>query len=442
MTLISFLLSVYCLLLTVYNISAMSKLIITGGKKLSGKITVSGSKNAALPIICASLLVKDKVILKNIPDIGDIRTIIEIIGAMGVKTKFKKNVLEIESSNFNFCDLDPVLSKKIRASILLVPSLLFHCKKVTMPYPGGCLIGARPIDAHIDALKSFGIEVSEKNQVFEFKNKNPQGTKIIIDYMSVTATEVALIAASFIPGESEIRAAAVEPEVIDLVNFLNSIGAQISLIGTHIFKVKGVNRFKKTTYKIIPDRIETGTFVILGALMNRGLTISDCYPNHLDSFTKKIISAGAHIEIYKDKIIVKRGLGLKAVDIRTGNYPDFPTDLQAPFAVLMTQAQGTSNIFETIFEGRLNYLKELELMGADVLIKSSHEATIKGPTPLFGKEIKSLDLRAGVTLILAALITQGTSEIKGAEIIDRGYENIVEKLRKLGAEIKREDTLI
>lgn len=415
----------------------MSKFIIQGGQKIKGEVNISGSKNAALPIICASLLVKGKVTLENIPAIEDVKSILEIIKILGVKVNFKNNILKIDSSSFNYCHLDPLLAKKTRASILLVPALLYHCQKVTIPYPGGCQIGARPIDAHLDVLKSLGIKIKEKDQIFEFISENPKGAKIVIDPMSVTATEIALITTSFMAGESEIRVAAVEPEVIDLANFLNAIGADISLIGTHIFKIRGVENFKSTQYKIIPDRIEAGTFTILGVLMNQELIINDCYPNHLDSFLKKLSKVGASFEISKNKIIIKPSMGLKAIDIKTASYPDFPTDLQAPFAVLLTQAQGTSNIFETLFEGRLSYLKELELMGADIIIKNSHEATIKGPTPLFGKEIISLDLRAGATLILAALIAEGKSVIHQAEIIDRGYEKIEQKIKKLGAKIKR-----
>ncbi len=418
----------------------MGKLIITGGKKLSGEIRVSGSKNAALPIICASLLANQKSIIKNVPKITDVLNLLKILKGLGVKANFSNNVLEVDPKNIKYKDPNRILVKRMRASVLLVAPLLSRFGKVKIPLPGGCFIGARPITTHLNAFIRLGVKVRKEGEyfIFEFKEKSQAKKRVVIlDEMSVTGTENILIFASLLPGTTEIRLAALEPEIEDLSKFLNSMGAKIKVDGIHTIKVEGVKNLKGTKHLVIPDRIEAGTWAILGAINHGHIKIVSCEPRHLDTFFHKLKEAGVNFKTNKNSITICPSTNFNAVKIRTSVYPAFPTDLQAPFSVLMTQANGISSVFETMYSERLNYLRELNEMGADATIENINRATVKGPTPLFGKKIKSLDLRAGVTLILAALIANGISEIENAETIERGYENIEEKLKKVGAEIKR-----
>lgn len=420
----------------------MQSFIIKGPTKLEGVISASGSKNAALPIIAASLLANGKTVLNNIPDIKDIKSLLEIINGLGVETTFKNNVLQIDTTGLKKFKTDRKLVKNLRASVILMGVLLARFGKVEIAQPGGCFIGARPIDIHLDGLKQFGASITRRGDIYLLKAKKLKGTVLTLKKISVTATENLLAAAVLAEGKSEIRLAAIEPHVVDYCNFLKKMGAKIEGIGTHILKVEGVKELNSIEYEIIPDQIEAGTFAIAGIASKGSLTVKNFIPEHHDILINKFKEIGANFELTKDSIIIKPAGKLKPTEIQTEVYPGFPTDLQAPFSILLVQAEGISEIFETIFEGRLNYLHELNKMGASARINNPHQAAIKGPTPLYGTKISGLDLRAGATVIIASIIASGSSEINNADIIDRGYENIVEKLTAVGAKIQRiEDSI-
>jgi UDP-N-acetylglucosamine 1-carboxyvinyltransferase len=415
----------------------MEQFIIKGPVHLKGEVDVSGSKNAALPIIAASLLINEQVILKNIPRIKDILTLLEIIKELGVETKWDQNDLYIDASRLK--QLSPAASKvrNLRASVLLVAPLLVRNGKISLPHPGGCLIGSRPIDVHIAALKKMGAEVIESQQDYLIQAGEIHPADISTDF-SVTGTENIIIAACLAKGVTNISLAAAEPHVEDLCRFLNSAGAKIEGLGTHNLRISGVTALHSTEHEVIPDQIEAGTFAIAAAATKGEVRINGFVKKHQESLLSKFDNAGVEYQFTgDDQITIGHTYSLRPFKIRTEIYPGFPTDLQAPIAVLATQATGTSEIYETIFEGRLSYINELSKMGASCVVRDAHQASITGPTPLFGTRITSFDLRAGATLIIAALIAQGESRLDQIEVIDRGYENIEEKFRKLGADIKR-----
>jgi len=419
----------------------MSTLIIEGLAHLKGTVKISGSKNAALPIIAATVLVKGECVLTNVPDITDIHDMLSILKSLGAHVDFKNNTLKIDTTAINGKNPDESLVRKIRASILLVGPLLARNKKVRVPAPGGCYIGNRPLDAHFDAFRDMGATVIEDGEIYHIEAPKLKGTTITLWEMSVTATENLLMAACLAKGTTILRLASCEPHVQDLCHFLNKMGARISGIGTSILTIEGVNTLKPTNYKVISDEIEAGTYMILAAATNSELTLENIETDRMDyTIFSKFREANMNFELEKNSIHMKKSLRIKPIKkLWTAPSPHFPSDLQAPFAVLMTMAEGSSLIHETMYEGRLNYLKELMAMGANASILDPHRAVIIGPTDLQGKRIESLDLRAGATLIIAALIAEGRSEIINAEIIDRGYENIIEKLQGLGAKIKREE---
>ena len=419
----------------------MSQFIIEGGSALMGEVRVGGAKNAALPILASALLTAETVIINNVPNIQDIRTMVEILQSLGCTiSDFSNHRLIIESSKVDGQDPDFIKVKKIRASVLILGPLLSRFKKVKLTHPGGCHIGARPIDVHLRAFEALGATVRSDDQFYYVETAGLQGTKVILDELSVTATENAIMAAVLAPGITEIRLAAAEPEVSNLIDGLNRMGAKIQGAGTHTLTIEGVTQLHGAEVTVIPDRIEAGTFAVAAAVMHGDVLIDGYVHNYLDLVTNKLLAANVKIQLAPGNCArIARTTYLKAVDIRTDIYPGFPTDLQAPFAVLLTQAAGNSKIYETMYEGRLNYFQELAKMGASGEVLNPHEAVIFGPTPLMGKEITSLDIRAGATLILAALTAQGKSIINNAEIIDRGYENIESKLRALGANIERKN---
>ncbi|OGB85601.1 UDP-N-acetylglucosamine 1-carboxyvinyltransferase [candidate division Kazan bacterium RIFCSPLOWO2_01_FULL_48_13] len=416
----------------------MSRLIIEGGHSLSGEVTVSGSKNAALPILAATLLTSEPCVINNVPDIQDIRTLSRILESLGAVTSFSNNRLTVDSSKVDGRDPDLVLVRKIRASVLILGPLLARFKKIKVTHPGGCHIGARPIDVHLKAFQNLGATVRSDNQFYYIEAPELVGAKIVLGEMSVTGTENIIMAAVLARGITEIRLAAAEPEVNNLAECLNKMGAKISGIGTHTLIIEGVERLHGAELTVIPDRLEAGTFAIAAAVVHGDVLIKGYTHDHLDIFTEKLRDANVKFDLIgTDQIRIHRTTLVKPVNIRTDIYPGFPTDLQAPFAILLTQAGGTSNIYETMYDGRLNYFVELEKMGATVSILDPHRAIVSGPTPLHGKEIESLDIRAGATLVLAALIADGKSVISRAELIDRGYERIVDKLKALGAKVER-----
>jgi UDP-N-acetylglucosamine 1-carboxyvinyltransferase len=416
----------------------MPKFEVQGGKKLKGTVKVSGSKNAALPILCASLLCKGKVTLKNVPNIADIQSMLKIIESLGAKVKFEKNTVEIDSKKLKSKTLPPKLVEKMRASILMIAPLLARFGKVKMDFPGGCVLGKRSVYAHTHALKKLGAEILDDKKGLSLKVGKLTGNKIILPELSVTATENAITAAVLAKGETEIRLAAAEPHVQDLCHFLNKMGAKISGIGTNTLKIKGASFIQGGEYSITGDYLEAGTLAIAAVATKGELKINGINTDHLDSFWQKLEEMGVDLKLGKNSVEIKPVKKLKSVqNLKTAVYPGFATDLQAPFAVLLTQSHGVSKIFETLFEGRLNYLFELENMGAHIEFLNPHQALVIGPTKLKALPISSHDIRAGAAMIIAALVAPGKTIISNINYIDRGYENIDQKLNKLGADIKR-----
>lgn len=416
----------------------MPQFIVHGGKKLNGEITVSGSKNATLPIMCAALLIKGKVILENVPDIEDIHSMAKILKNFGAKIKFQNNIMEIDSSNIKNNAAPDELVKKMRASILILGPLLQRLGEVKMAFPGGCVLGKRSVYAHTHALEKLGCKILDDERGLHLKTKKLKGAKIVLPELSVTATENAIAAAVLSEGSSEIRLAACEPHVQDLCLFLRKMGAKISGIGTNNVKIRGVRSLKGGRYKITGDYLEAGTFAAAAIATKSKLTIKGVNPDHLDSFWQKLEEVGGKFQLGKSSVTIFPSFRLRAAKIlRTAVYPSFPTDLQAPFTVLLTQAHGVSKVFETLFEGRLNYLFELEKMGAHIEFLNPHQALIIGPRKLKSLPISSWDIRAGAAMVIAALIAEGKTEISNISYIDRGYEKLDEKLRSIGAGIER-----
>ncbi len=415
----------------------MAKLIIKGGKKLEGKIKVSGSKNAILALIPASLLINGRVIFKNVPKIKDVETMIKIMQHLGAEVFFENSTLIINTKNIGYRDLLIPEIKALRASILFLGPVLLKFKKIKIYLPGGDVIGARPIDTHISALKNLGAHLEIKDDIIEGKFKNFSNQTIILKESSVTATETLIMASALSSKEINLRLVALEPHVQALCRFLNLAGFEIKGIGTHFLKIKKGKKIKKeVVFKVPPDYVEAGTYLALGGAVKSKILIENVNPEELDAVFILAKEMNLNYEIKKNSILTKPS-NLKGTKIQTGLYPKFPTDLQAPFGTMATQAQGVTLIHEWMYENRFGYLNELKMMGANVEILDPHRALVIGPTPLSGKEVKSLDIRSGISLLIAGLIAQGETILHEAEKIDRGYENIELKLKNLGAEIKR-----
>ncbi len=417
------------------------KFVIEGGRTLNGVVRVGGSKNAALPILCAALLSKEKSVFTNVPDIADIHSLLDIFKHLKIRASFKDHKVTVDPSGMDLAAMPEKQITKMRASILLAAPLLARFGKVKMPFPGGCVLGKtaiRPVSAHTFVFNSLGVEILDETEALNLKVKKLSAANIIMPEMSVTATENAIMLAAVAPGTTQLRLAASEPHVQDLCNCLNDMGARISGIGTNFLTIEGVKDLKGANHNITGDYLEAGTFVIAGVLNGGTVEIGGIETGQLDSLWEKLDEAGAQYKLCTDKVVVKGGKKLHGIEtLRTAVYPSFATDLQAPFTVLLTQAEGQSKVFETLFEGRLNYLVELEKMGAKVQILNPHQAIISGPTPLRGVPIASCDIRAGAAMVLAALCAHGTTEISNIYYIDRGYENLEGKLSSLGAKIKR-----
>lgn len=417
----------------------MSYFEIIGGKKLSGEIKVSGAKNAAMKIIAASVMIPGKITLENVPDILDIQTIIDILSSNGAEIIRTDHTLRIDTTNL--ADKNPDINKvrKMRGSIVLIGPYLNRFGQISIAQPGGCAIGTRPIDIHLDGFRQLGAEIHEEDGLFNLKNGNKKGTiEVNLTGVSVTATENMIMMAVLMNEASiTLKNVAQEPEIGNLIDILNACGANITSKESDSLKIVGVAKLQPTTHTVLADRIETGTFIAMAVVTNSSLKISHCVPQHIDAFLKVIEKMGVKFSTGEDFISVTSSEDLRAMDITTEPYPGFPTDLQAPMGIIMTQAKGKSHIDEAIFENRLGYLKELEEMGAEINISDEHHAEITGPCRLKGKKVESLDLRAGATLILAGLIAEGKTTITNAEIVDRGYESIEKRLQAIGANIKR-----
>ncbi|MFH0837692.1 MAG: UDP-N-acetylglucosamine 1-carboxyvinyltransferase [Patescibacteria group bacterium] len=413
------------------------RFLVTGGSRLEGVVRVGGSKNAALPIIAASLLTDEEVLLSNVPDIADIATMEHILHYIGVETDFDGETFKLRAKAPANVEIKHDLVSKLRGSSLLLGSLLARMGEVRLAFPGGCVLGKRPIDAHLHALESLGAEVVKSNDLLHLKAKKLVGGKFTMTEASVTGTENAIMAAVLAEGKTTIRLAASEPHVQDLCHFLNSMGAKIDGIGTHTVRIQGVKKLHGTEYRVTPDYLETGTLVLAAAITGGTVDVLDIVPEHLDIFWQKLREVGVHFDLGKDMVRVLPSHKLKAIRLQTAIFPSFPTDLQAPFATLLTQAEGKSFIFETLFDGRLQYLYELEKMGLTPKILNPYQAEIEGPVKLKGASVASCDIRAGAAIVLAALAAEGQTEISNIYYIDRGYERLDEKLNSLGAKIER-----
>ncbi|MFC1615401.1 UDP-N-acetylglucosamine 1-carboxyvinyltransferase [Patescibacteria group bacterium] len=418
----------------------MSKFIINGPTKLSGEIKVNGAKNNALKILVASLLSNEEITINNLPNIEDVNRMIEILENLGAKTKrnLTDKSIKISTKNIQKTEINDLLARQLRSSILLVGPLLVKLGKVTLPHPGGCVIGKRPIDLFLNGFKALGATIKMEKDHYSIKVKNKlKGAKIIFPKISVTATECLMMTAVLANGVTELHNCAMEPEIPALAEYLNKNGAKIKGAGTSTIIIKGVKQINAGICNVIPDRIEAGTFAIMGILTNSEIKITNCETAHLESLIIKLEQMGAILEIGKDYIITKPNNGLKSTDITTHEYPGFPTDLQAPFTLLLTQSIGMSLVHETVFEGRLFYTDLLNQMGANIIMCDPHRVVLNGHTKLYGKKLISPDLRAGITMLLAGLIAEGETVIDNIYQIERGYEKIDERLSALGANIKR-----
>lgn len=416
----------------------MEKIVINGGQPLHGDIEVSGAKNAAVAVIFACLLVKEKIVLENIPPILDVSVSLEILRSMGVKVKMlKKDVVEIDASNVVQGSSPAELVRRMRASYYLIGAELGRFGKASVDYPGGCDFGVRPIDQHIKAFTSLGADVVVDNGRIEVSTVNGiQGTEVFFDVVTVGATMNLMIAAVCANGTTVIENAAREPHVVDLANFLNSCGANIKGAGTGTIKIKGVEELHGCTYAIIPDMIEAGTYMIAAAATGGKMKISNVIPKHLESVTAKLKEMGVAVSEGDDYIIVSAVPELKRVNIRTLPYPGFPTDMQPQMCVLLCLAKGVSLLNEGVWDSRFRYVEELKRMGANIKVDGK-TAVVEGVEKLSNAKVRAVDLRAGAAMVIAGLATKGTTEIEDIHYIERGYDNIVGKLSAVGASIKK-----
>lgn len=414
----------------------MDKIIIEGGRPLKGKIKISGSKNSALPLMAACLLSPEKVVLSRVPSLVDIRTMTLLLNGLGVQSTTMFGRVSLQAKTIKKFEAPYDLVRKMRASILVLGPLLARTGRARVSLPGGCAIGARPINLHIKALEAMGAKVKLEAGYVDAVCSRLRGATIVFDQVTVTGTENILMAATLAKGKTILKNAAREPEVIDLANLLVSMGAKISGAGTNEIEIEGVDQLHGASHRVIMDRIEAGTFMI-GAAMTRGdVTVDDVEPAHLESLTQKLIETGAKVETNGTRIRVIGAKDIQPVDISTAPYPGFATDFQAQFMALMLVASGTSTISETIFENRFMHVPELQRMGADLQVQGN-TVVVKGVTKLQSAPIMASDLRASASLVLAGLVAKGVTEVYRVYHIDRGYEAIERKLRKLGARVKR-----
>ena len=416
----------------------MEKLAIRGGAQLDGEITVSGAKNATLPILAATLLSDELVRISNVPHLRDVTTTIQLLGRMGVDVMIHEPMeVEVNASTITEFHAPYDLVKTMRASILVLGPLLGRYGRADVSLPGGCAIGARPVDVHVKGLRALGADVRIDDGYIRARADRLKGGHVFFDVVSVTGTENLLMAAVLAEGETVLENAAREPEVEDLANFLISMGAQISGAGTNRIVIQGVSRLHGTTYKILPDRIEAGTFLVAAAITGGRVRLRRVNPLHLEAVLQKLREAGALIEAGDDWIeLDMRGRELKSVNLRTDPHPGFPTDMQAQFMALNCVANGTGTVTETIFENRFMHVPELQRMGADIGLEGN-TAIIRGVDQLRSAPVMATDLRASASLVIAALVAEGETVVDRIYHIDRGYECIEEKLRQMGADIRR-----
>ena len=413
----------------------MKQIKIEGGHILNGEIKVSGAKNSAVALVPASILCDEEVVIDNIPCISDIDALKEILNHLGANIKEQGTTMTIDPRSINNREIPEVISKKLRASYYFMGAILGKYKKAEMYFPGGCSIGARPIDLHLKGFEALGAKVINEGNKYIVEADELRGANIYLDIASVGATINIMLAAVRAKGRTIIDNAAKEPEIVNVATYLNNMGAKIRGAGTSTIKIDGVNHLHKCFHEVIPDRIEAGTYIIIGALCGDHLKVSNLIPEHIESLISKLEEIGVEFEIGSDYVVVSRGDNYKSTNIKTLVYPGFPTDLQQPFTTLLTQCNGKSKVTETIWENRFMHVPYLSSMGANISVKNQ-TATILGPTKLKGTEIVATDLRAGAAMVAAALIASGSTRITNVEHILRGYERIIEKLSNVGAKIE------
>ena len=417
----------------------MDYYVIRGGRKLNGELEISGAKNAALPIIVACLLAEGETILHNVPNLQDIRTMIKVIEHLGAKTDYdpEKTTLHVDVGNIKNAEVPYELVKTMRASVYVMGPLLARIGEADVSLPGGCAIGERPVDIHLDGFAAMGTDINLEHGYIKARTDRLKGTVFTMKKVSVGATANLLMGAVLAEGATVLENCAMEPDIVDLGNFLTAMGAKITGLGTERMEIKGVKRLKSVEYTIMPDRIEAGTYLLAGAITRGNVTLKKMVPDHVQSLLATLSEMGFLIESGTDSVSIKPGRKLQGAMVRTLPFPGFPTDLQAPLMSLLTTIPGISVIIETIFENRFTHVPELKRMGADITIEGN-AAIIRGTKKLQAAPVMMSDLRAGAALVLAALAAEGKTEIRRVYHADRGYEKLSEKLSSLGADIRRE----
>lgn len=414
----------------------MTKIKINGGKKLSGIINIGGAKNSAVALVPAALLSDGIVRIENVPNISDIEALTEILLYLGAKVVHKGDVMEIDSRNIVNKEIPEAISRKLRASYYFMSALLGKYNNVVMHFPGGCSIGARPIDQTLKGFRTLGANVLEEGDKFTINAKELIGGHVYLDMPSVGATINTILVSVKAKGKTIIENAAKEPEIVSVATFLNNMGAKITGAGTSEITIIGVDKLGDCYTEVIPDRIEAGTYIIAGALLGDNLTIKNIIPEHVENLLLKLKEMGVNLVIGEDEVTISQTNKISSVNVKTLGYPGFPTDLQQPVTVLLTQCNGESMIEETIYENRFKNIPYLNQMGANIELLTNQKAKVIGPTPLIGKEVIATDLRAGACLVLAGLKAKGITIIDEAYHILRGYENIIEKFTNVGADIE------
>ena len=412
------------------------KIVINGNKILSGEIKVSGAKNSVVALIPAAILCDEEVIIDNVPNISDIDALEEILVYLGVKVKREGSSITINSKNMRNEEIPCILASKLRASYYFMGSLLGRYRNVKMCFPGGCSIGKRPINLHLKGFEKLGAKVLENDGMFSISAKMLIGDEIFLDVPSVGATVNILLAAVKARGKTVIDNAAMEPEIVDVVNFLNSMGAKIKGAGTRKLEIIGVRKLHSTRYSVVPDRIEAGTYVIIASLLGSDLKVSGLVPEHIESLTSKLEEAGVKLSIGENYVRVDKVGSYKSIDVMTLVYPGFPTDLQQPLIPFLTQCSGISHVDETVWENRFMNIPDTVKMGAKIEVIDNKQAVIHGKTDLVGRDVVATDLRGGASMVICGLIASGKTSISNVDHILRGYEDIVGKLSHVGADIK------
>lgn len=414
----------------------MSKIKIEGGHLLQGVINISGAKNSAVALIPAAILCDEETTITNVPEISDVDSLEEILTCLSANVKRDKNSVTIDSKSVENKIIPEELSVKLRASYYFMGALLGKFHKVEMYFPGGCSIGERPIDLHLKGFEKLGATISEEGNYIKIEAKELKGNKIYLDIPSVGATINIMLAAVRAKGRTTIENAAQEPEIVNVATYLNNMGAKITGAGTSVIKIEGVSTLKGCFHEVIPDRIEAGTYLIIAALLGNNLTINKIIPSHIESLISKLKEAGVKMEVGEDYVTIKEVGNYKSVKVKTLVYPGFPTDLQQPLIPFLTQCNGLSKVTETIWENRFQNIPDTIRMGANIKVNENRTAIVRGKTKLTGCDVSATDLRGGASMLICGLIAEGTTTIDNIKYILRGYDNIVEKLKEVGAKIE------